>query len=262
MKDSYGREINYIRISLTDRCNLRCIYCMPEGVELVPREEILREQEILEIAGAAARLGISHVKLTGGEPLVRRCCSSLIREMKQVPGIETVTLTTNGVLLKENLESLKESGIDGINVSLDTADPDLYRKITGGGDVSVVTDAIRASVDAGIRTKINAVALSEENEALLEFARDYPVDVRFIADRIRDTVPADRQPEDTGSHPEGSSGHRERSLKTRIRAGGVLSDPRLQRRGRIHKRHPRQVLRKLQPCKTDIHGIPEDLPVL
>ena len=180
MKDSYGREINYIRISLTDRCNLRCIYCMPEGVELVPREEILREQEILEIAGAAARLGISHVKLTGGEPLVRRCCRSLIREMKQVPGIETVTLTTNGVLLKENLESLKESGIDGINVSLDTADPDLYRKITGGGDVSVVTDAIRASVDAGIRTKINAVALSEENEALLEFARDYPVDVRFI----------------------------------------------------------------------------------
>ena len=164
MKDSYGREINYIRISLTDRCNLRCIYCMPEGVELVPREEILREQEILEIAGAAARLGISHVKLTGGEPLV----------------IETVTLTTNGVLLKEHLESLKESGIDGINVSLDTADPDLYRKITGGGDVSVVTDAIRASVDAGIRTKINAVALSEENEALLEFARDYPVDVRFI----------------------------------------------------------------------------------
>ena len=100
--------------------------------------------------------------------------------MKQVPGIETVTLTTNGVLLKEHLESLKESGIDGINVSLDTADPDLYRKITGGGDVSVVTDAIRASVDAGIRTKINAVALSEENETLLEFARDYPVDVRFI----------------------------------------------------------------------------------
>ena len=180
MKDSYGREINYIRISLTDRCNLRCIYCMPEGVELVPREEILREQEILEIAGAAARVGISHVKLTGGEPLVRRCCRRLIREMKQVPGIETVTLTTNGVLLKEHLESLKESGIDGINVSLDTADPDLYRKITGGGDVSVVTDAIRASVDAGIRTKINAVALSEENETLLEFASDYPVDVRFI----------------------------------------------------------------------------------
>ena len=82
MKDRYGREIEYMRISVTDRCNLRCIYCMPEGVELVPREEILREQEILEIAGAAARLGISHVKLTGGEPLVRRCCRSLIREMK------------------------------------------------------------------------------------------------------------------------------------------------------------------------------------
>lgn len=180
MKDSYGREINYIRISLTDRCNLRCIYCMPDGVRLVPREEILSEQEILEITGACAGLGIRHVKVTGGEPLVRRCCRTLIREIRQIPGIETVTLTTNGVLLREHLKSLEDSGIDGINVSLDTTDPDLYRKITGGGDVSTVIDAIHVCADAGIRTKINAVALHEENEDLLVFARDYPVDVRFI----------------------------------------------------------------------------------
>ena len=119
MKDSYGREINYIRISLTDRCNLRCIYCMPEGVELVPREEILREQEILEIAGAAARLGISHVKLTGGEPLVRRCCRSLIREMKQVPGIETVTLTTNGVLLNDEVMEFCNREMGNVVLSID-----------------------------------------------------------------------------------------------------------------------------------------------
>ena len=153
---------------------------MPEGVELVPREEILRESEILEITRAAADLGICHVKLTGGEPLVRRCCRNLIKEMKQIPGIETVTLTTNGILLGENLAHLKESGIDGINISLDTVDPDLYRKITGGGDVSVVLDAVRRSVEAGIRTKINAVSLTEDNEELLKIAEDDPVDVRFI----------------------------------------------------------------------------------
>ena len=167
MKDGYGREINYIRISLTDRCNLRCVYCMPDGVQLLPREEILRESEILRIAQA-------------GEPLVRRCCRNVIRGLKQIPGIETVTLTTNGILLQERLADLKESGIDGINISLDTTDPDLYRDLTGGGDVAIVTDAIRSCADSGIRTKINAVAMSLENEPLLEFARELPVDVRFI----------------------------------------------------------------------------------
>ena len=180
MKDGHGREINYIRISLTDRCNLRCIYCMPDGVQLVPREEVLRESEILYIARAAASLGISHVKVTGGEPLVRRCCDSLVRELKQIPGIRTVTLTTNGILLNEHLPQLKESGIDGINISLDTTDPEKYRRITGGGDVSIVIGAIRSCVNAGIRTKINAVSMSEENESLLAFAKDDPVDVRFI----------------------------------------------------------------------------------
>ena len=108
MKDGYGREINYIRISLTDRCNLRCVYCMPDGVQLLPREEILRESEILRIAQAAAALGIRHVKVTGGEPLVRRCCRNVIRSLKQIPGIETVTLTTNGILLRQFLPVLRK----------------------------------------------------------------------------------------------------------------------------------------------------------
>ena len=150
MKDGYGREINYIRISLTDRCNLRCVYCMPHGTQLVPREEILRQQEIVRVVRAAAGLGINRVKVTGGEPLVRRCCVDLIRELKQVPGIDNVTLTTNGILLKDHLEALKDAGIDGINVSLDTADPGQYRELTGGGDVSKTIDAINASVRAGI----------------------------------------------------------------------------------------------------------------
>ena len=180
MKDGYGREINYIRISLTDRCNLRCVYCMPHGTQLVSREEILRQQEIVRVVRAAAGLGINRVKVTGGEPLVRRCCVDLIRELKQVPGIDNVTLTTNGILLKDHLKALKDAGIDGINVSLDTADPGQYRELTGGGDVSKTIDAINASVRAGIRTKINAVVLDEGWDSVLSFARDLPVDVRYI----------------------------------------------------------------------------------
>ena len=180
MKDSYGREINYIRISLTDRCNLRCVYCMPHGTQLVPREEILRRQEIVRVVRAAAGLGIRFVKVTGGEPLVRRCCDGLTKDLKEIPGIEKVTLTTNGILLREHLDTLKKAGIDAINISLDTTDPERYMKLTGGGDVSKVIDAIHASVEAGIRTKINAVVLGEDWEDVLLFARALPVDVRFI----------------------------------------------------------------------------------
>ncbi len=180
MKDGFGREINYIRISLTDRCNLRCVYCMPDGVRLVPREEILREDEIALIVRALAQLGICHVKITGGEPLVRSCCRGLIRQIRGIDGIQTVTLTTNGILLPERIDWLKESGIDGVNISLDTTDPKRYAQITGGGDVSKAIDAVHACVKAGIRTKINAVTMRTDNEDLLAFAKDEPVDVRFI----------------------------------------------------------------------------------
>ena len=119
MQDQYGREINYLRISITDRCNLRCRYCMPEGIKTVSMAEILTYEEIIMVVQCAARLGIRHIKVTGGEPLVRKGCAGLIRRLKEVPGIETVTLTTNGILLAEHLEALKEAGVDGINISMD-----------------------------------------------------------------------------------------------------------------------------------------------
>lgn len=120
-----------MRISVTDRCNLRCRYCMPEGIAWGERREILGLEEIREVAACGAELGIRHVRLTGGEPLVRKDCCRLVEMLKAVPGIETVTITTNGVLLERYLPSLVQAGIDGINISLDTLDRELYREITG-----------------------------------------------------------------------------------------------------------------------------------
>ena len=131
MKDQYGRTIDYIRISVTDRCNLRCVYCMPEeGVEQVAHEEILTYQEIVRIAGLCARMGISKVKLTGGEPLVRKGLYSLVRDLKRCEGIEQVTLTTNGVELKSQMEELAKAGLDAVNISLDTLDAGMYASVT------------------------------------------------------------------------------------------------------------------------------------
>ena len=115
-----GWTIDYLRISLTDRCNLRCRYCMPCAVPSVPMDEVLAYEEICEITRAAALEGIHHVRVTGGEPLVRKGCPDCVRMLKEIPGIETVMLTTNGVLLKEALPELLLAGIDGINISLDT----------------------------------------------------------------------------------------------------------------------------------------------
>lgn len=179
-----GRTIDYLRISLTDRCNLRCRYCMPCAVPSVPMDEVLAYEEICEITRAAALEGIHHVRVTGGEPLVRKGCPDCVRMLKEIPGIETVMLTTNGVLLKEALPELLLAGIDGINISLDTLKREKYREITGYDGLPHVLEAIEACVKAGIRTKINVVAAREINETeivnLAELSKQYPVDVRFI----------------------------------------------------------------------------------
>ena len=184
MKDSFGREINYLRISITDRCNLRCRYCMPQGIHQVPMHEILTYEEILEIAEAAASLGITKIKVTGGEPLVRLGCAHLVAQLKEIPGIEQVTMTTNGILLKQNLTALKEAGIDAINVSLDTLNPEVFQRITGSDRLQDVIDGIEASVSAGIRTKVNTVLQTGVNDDewkdLIRLAKDLPIDVRFI----------------------------------------------------------------------------------
>ena len=184
MRDRFGRTINYMRISVTDRCNLRCRYCMPDGITKCAMQEILTYEEIVEIAEAAEDCGITRFKVTGGEPLVRRGVETLVRSLKELPLTEQVTLTTNGVLLKEKLPALVEAGLDAVNISLDTTDREKYRQVTGRDCLPQVLCAVRACVEAGIRTKINAVLLPGCNEEaflpLIQIASEWPVDVRFI----------------------------------------------------------------------------------
>lgn len=184
MKDSFGREIDYMRISITDRCNLRCRYCMPDGISWIPMEEILTYEEIKAVVEEAAKLGIKKIKVTGGEPLVRLGCPALVGMLKEVPGIEQVTLTTNGVYLAEYAEELKRNGLDAVNVSLDTLDAERFEKITGRDGLDAVLEGIQAALKLQIPVKVNSVLQKEENanewKALAELARHRKLDVRFI----------------------------------------------------------------------------------
>lgn len=186
MTDKFGREIDYIRISVTDRCNLRCVYCMPEeGVESIPHDKILRFQEILRICRVLAESGVHKVKITGGEPLVRRGVTDFIKELKKIDGIDNVTITTNGVLLGELYDQLVEAGIDAITVSLDTLDRENYRRITRRDEAGRVMDGIRTALQKNrVPLKINCVPVlgirEQQLEELVELARDYRVHIRFI----------------------------------------------------------------------------------
>ncbi|MBI2915087.1 MAG: GTP 3',8-cyclase MoaA [Firmicutes bacterium] len=184
--DRFGRRIDYLRISVTDRCNLRCIYCMPpEGVPAKSHSEILTLEEIARIARAAAMCGMTRIRITGGEPLVRKGLTSLIRELSAIHGIEDLALTTNGMLLPAVARGLAESGLQRVNVSLDTLKRDRFRRITRLGDVDGVLRGIDAAFEAGLRpVKLNVVAMRGWNEdEILDFARltlERSLHVRFI----------------------------------------------------------------------------------
>ncbi len=187
MKDRHGREIDYLRISITDRCNLRCTYCMPEeGIEQQLRhEDLLSYEEILRLARCFAALGIRKIKLTGGEPLVRLGCCDLVRQLKVLPGIEQVTITTNGVLLAEMAEDLIAAGIDGINVSLDTVEREIFAQITRRDYFDKVMAGLERVKELQFSNlKINCVPIVQFNGdqivKLAQQAQDYPLAVRFI----------------------------------------------------------------------------------
>lgn len=186
MLDEYGRSINYIRVSVTDRCNLRCTYCMPEeGVEQVSHSDILSYDEIARVIRLCAERGISRVKLTGGEPLVRRGLPSLVETLKQIPGIEQVTLTTNGVLLKEQMGALAGAGIDAVNISIDTLDQEMYAHISRRDKLADALSGLEEALKyREVKVKINCVPLLGVNEyqwvPLSLLAKEKPVDVRFI----------------------------------------------------------------------------------
>ena len=184
MFDRYQRDIHYLRLSVTDLCNLRCRYCMPDGVEKLEREAVLTYEEFLRLAALFARCGIDTVRVTGGEPLVRKNVAQLVAGLKETPGIRRVTLTTNAVLLAEQLPALLDAGLDSVNISLDTLRPEVFRQITARDDFAAVQAGLQAALQSGLPVKLNCVPQAGVNEGELEqlaaLAKDNAMQVRFI----------------------------------------------------------------------------------
>lgn len=192
MKDKFGREIDYLRISLTEKCNIRCLYCMPDWKEKISEEESacgvkheeLSKDEILQIVEIFSKIGIKKIRLTGGEPLLRKDLLEIIGGISKIPNIEEVCLTTNGLELENKIEDLKKAGLNRINISLDTLDSDEYRTLTRGGDVRKVLTAIDKCLNLDIPVKVNAVITNIQSEEsvqnLAELSVNKKIDVRFI----------------------------------------------------------------------------------
>jgi cyclic pyranopterin phosphate synthase len=185
MIDTYGRKINYLRLSVTDRCNLRCRYCMPEdGIPLLPQGGILTYEELFLVARTAVSLGIEKIRVTGGEPLIRKGILDFLSRLAGIPGLRQLVLTTNGLLLNEMAGPLKAAGIQRLNISIDSLVPENFRRITRGGDVSRVLSGIAAAEAAGFPIKLNMVVMRGVNDhEVVDFAAltlDKPYAVRFI----------------------------------------------------------------------------------
>ena len=185
MFDSTRRDIHYLRLSVTDLCNLRCRYCMPDGVEKLEREAVLTYEEFLRLAALFARCGIDTVRVTGGEPLVRKNVAQLVAGLKAIPGIRKVTMTTNGILLAQQLPALLAAGLDSVNISLDTLQPEKFTCLTRRGNLQDTLDGIAAAEDAGFeRLKLNCVLMGGVNDDeigdFLRLTEEHPWEVRFI----------------------------------------------------------------------------------
>ncbi len=185
MLDHYNRNINYLRISVTDRCNLRCTYCMPEdGIQLMKHNDILSFEEIESFVRYTVSTGISKVRITGGEPLVRKNIVGLIKRLSQIEGLKDLSMTTNGILLHKFAKQLKEAGLKRVNISLDTIDPDRYQEITRIGNIKQVFKSIKAAQKVGLTPiKINAVLMGEPDKNIIElqdFCKKNNLQLRFI----------------------------------------------------------------------------------
>jgi cyclic pyranopterin phosphate synthase len=183
--DRFGRNINYLRISLTDKCNLRCVYCMPEDMTFRPRQELLQDDEIQRLVEIFARLGFKKFRLTGGEPTVRANLVEIVNGISNTPGVKTVAMTTNGLLLDRLAEPLAQAGLSRVNISIDTLDPTKFKTVTRWGEVEEVWAGIEAAEKAGIEVKLNAVVVRGYNDRqdLVDLARltlDHSWQIRFI----------------------------------------------------------------------------------
>lgn len=183
--DNHGRLINYVRIAVTDRCNLRCFYCMPEeGIQYVPREELLSYEEMLRLTGLLVRMGIEKVRITGGEPFVRKDMMDFLRALSKMPGLRQINITTNGTTTAPLVPELKALGIHSVNLSLDTLDRERFLEVTRRDVFPQVMATLEALLEHGIQTKINTVVMQDKNTQdilpMVELAREQPVSVRFI----------------------------------------------------------------------------------
>lgn len=183
--DRFGRDINYLRISLTDKCNLRCVYCMPEDMTFRPREELLQDDEIFRLVDIFAGLGFHKFRLTGGEPTVRANVVNIVKRIADTPGVRTVAMTTNGLLLDRLAEPMAQAGLQRVNISIDTLDPDRFKKVTRWGELQDVWTGIEAAKEAGLEIKLNAVVVRGYNDTqdvvdLAALTMNNPWQVRFI----------------------------------------------------------------------------------
>ncbi|WP_016856444.1 GTP 3',8-cyclase MoaA [Halomonas smyrnensis] len=183
--DDFGRRVRYVRISVTDRCDFRCVYCMSEEMTFLPRAQVLTLEELALVARAFTELGVEKVRLTGGEPLVRRDIDRLVDDIGALPGLKDFAMTTNGASLPRYAERLHEGGLQRLNISIDSLDPERFRRLTRTGDLQRVIDGIRAAKAAGFeRIKLNAVILKGRNDDevidLVDFARREGLDISFI----------------------------------------------------------------------------------
>jgi cyclic pyranopterin phosphate synthase len=183
--DSFGRTINYVRLSVTDRCDLRCVYCMAEEMKFLPRSEVLSIEELATLGATFVGLGVSKLRITGGEPLVRKGTIDLLQRLGQLDGLKELCLTTNGTHLPQYAQAIKDAGVNRINISLDSLNPQRFRQLTRFGDVNQVMAGIKAAQAAGFqRIKLNCVALkhynADEVPALVRFALDEGLDISFI----------------------------------------------------------------------------------
>lgn len=184
--DQYQRRHDYLRLSITDRCNLRCVYCMPkEGLPFFPNDRVLSQAEIVQLVKNFAALGVTKVRITGGEPLLRTDVVEIIQQIHQIPTIKDIAVTTNGLYLAKKAKALKEAGLNRVNISLDTFKPDVYRQITRGGNIKQVLAGIAAAAEQGFdQIKLNVVLIKGQNDdEVLDFIRytkTHPVNVRFI----------------------------------------------------------------------------------
>ncbi len=270
MRDTFGRDISYLRVSVTDRCDFRCLYCMSEDMTFLPKKDVLTLEELDRLCGAFIAKGVRKLRLTGGEPLVRRNVMQLIRSLSrhlQTGALDELTLTTNGSQLARFADELYATGIRRINVSLDTRDAKLFRDITRWGDLDKVMDGIDAARRAGLAVKINTVALKGVNEDeipdLVRWAHSLGMELTLIEVMPLGDVGRPHRsirPAVACPHPSRDAVHDERSPRLHRRTGALCACRRDRRPSRIHYADDAQFLRELQPRAHHLHRHAAHLP--